>query len=546
MSGDDPFERGGKTVIRPNPGGGGGQAPGIRRPDAPGWQPPPAQGQPPGGGWPQQPPQGYPQRPQPGGYPQQGYPSRPQPGGYNPRVNTPQQGVGGGAGGMPNQEDDWYAAPAHQQQPQFPQYGQQPPQMPEQPKIPLAVALNARDSTEIPAANPLTAAAGPLLILLGRLRLMIIDVEARPLMEHVANEIVAFERRAQAAGVDKHDVDVGKYVLAGTADDIVQNLPGTDKPVWLQYSMVAQFFGRRTSGVGFYDELAKVLQNPGARYNLLELMHACLSLGFEGQYRGSANGANELARIRRTVYETLRHVQGRNDEEISPRWRGLDIKMRDMTSRIPVWAVGVAAGALLLAVFFALRILLGNNVDILADKLIGLHPTSAIALERSDFKPAQIQIVRDQTQLERIRAALAPEIAAGGLSVDSQGELITVSVSNVLLFNSGKASVKADFAPLAARIAEALNPEPGPINVIGHTDSVKPSGTSRFKSNYDLSVARAQAVADIIKPSLTDATRLAVDGRGELEPIADNATAEGRSKNRRVEISIPREETLNR
>jgi type VI secretion system protein ImpK len=375
---------------------------------------------------------------------------------------------------------------------------------------------------------------------------MIIDVEARPLMEHVANEIVAFEQRAAAAGVEKHDIDVGKYVLAGTADDIVQNLPGADKGVWLQYSMVAQFFGRRTSGVGFYDELAKVLQAPGARYNLLELMHACLSLGFEGQYRGSANGANELARIRRTVYETLRHLQQRSDEDISPRWRGLELKMRDLTSRIPMWAVGAAAAAVLVAVFFALRILLGNNVDLLADRLISLHPSSAIALERTEFQPAVVNIPRDQTQLDRIRAALAPEIEAGGVAVDSVGDIITVSISNVLLFDSGKATVKAEFEPLAARIAQALEPEPGPINVIGHTDSVKPSATARFKSNYDLSVARAQSVADQVGPLISDQTRLAVDGRGELEPIADNESAEGRAQNRRVEISIPREETLNR
>ena len=376
--GDDPFDRGGKTVIRPNPGGGSpqgpgpsGQPPGIRQPQPqPQWQQP----QPPGQWPPQQPPGQWPPQ-QPGGYPQ---PGRPNPGGYNPRVNAPQQGFGPGVGGMPNQQDDWYAAPSRQQQPQFPQYGQQQPQAPEQPKIPLAVALNARDSGQIPAANPLTAAAGPLLILLGRLRLMIIDVEARPLMEHVANEIMAFEQRAMQAGVDKHDVDVGKYCLAGTADDIVQNLPGADKGVWLQYSMVAQFFGRRTSGVGFYDELAKVLQAPGARYNLLELMHACLSLGFEGQYRGSANGANELARIRRTVYETLRHLQQRSDEDISPRWRGLELKMRDLTSRIPIWAIGAVAAALLIGVFFALRVLLGNNVDLLSDRLISLHPSSAI------------------------------------------------------------------------------------------------------------------------------------------------------------------------
>ena len=543
--GDDPFDRGGKTVIRPNPGGGSpqgpgpsGQPPGIRQPQSPQWQQPPQPGQ-----WPQQQPPGQWPPQQPGGYPQTG---RPNPGGYNPRVNAPQQGFGPGVGGMPSQQDDWYSAPSQQQQPQFPQYGQQQPQAPQAPKIPLAVALNAKNSGQIPAANPLTAAAGPLLILLGRLRLMIIDVEARPLMEHVATEIMAFEQRAMQAGVDKHDVDVGKYCLAGTADDIVQNLPGADKGVWLQYSMVAQFFGRRTSGVGFYDELAKVLQAPGARYNLLELMHACLSLGFEGQYRGSANGANELARIRRTVYETLRHLQQRSDEDISPRWRGLELKMRDLTSRIPIWAIGAVAAALLIGVFFALRILLGNNVDLLSDRLIGLHPSSAIALERTDFQPAQIEILKDQTQLERIRTALAPEIEAGGVAVDSVGDIITVSVNNVLLFDSGKATVKDEFAPLAQAIAKALEPEPGPINVIGHTDSVKPSATARFKSNFDLSVARAQAVADQIGPLITDKTRLAVDGRGELEPIGDNGTPEGRAQNRRVELSIPREETLNR
>jgi type VI secretion system protein ImpK len=544
--GDDPFERGGKTVIRPNPGGGGagspqnpgGQPPGIRQPQQPQW---PAQGQPPGGYPPQQ-PGGWPQQP-PGGYPQQG--GRPQPGGggYNPRVNAPQQGFGPGVGGMPSQQDDWYSSPS-QQQPQFPQYGQQQPPPPSQPKIPLAVALNARDSGQIPAANPLTAAAGPLLILLGRLRLMIIDVEARPLMEHVANEIVAFEQRAIQAGVDKHDVDVGKYVLAGTADDIVQNLPGADKGVWLQYSMVAQFFGRRTSGVGFYDELAKVLQAPGARYNLLELMHACLSLGFEGQYRGSANGANELARIRRTVYETLRHLKQRNDEDISPRWRGLELKMRDLTSRVPMWAIGALAAVLLVGVFFALRFLLGTNVDLLADRLVALHPSSAVALERTEFAPPVTQILVDQTQLERIRSALAPEIEAGGVSADIVGDLIIISVSNVLLFDSGKATVKPEFEPLAAAIAKALDPEPGPINVVGHTDNVKPSSTARFKSNFDLSVARAQSVADQIGPLVTDQTRIAVEGKGDLEPITDNSTPELRAQNRRVEISIPREETL--
>ena len=90
-----------------------------------------------------------------------------------------------------------------------------------------------------------------------------------------------------AAGVQPHEAQVAKYVLCGTADDIVQNLPGTDRRVWMQYSMLAQFFEVRTSGVGFFEELNKALANPAPHYNLLELMHACLLLGFEGQYRGA-------------------------------------------------------------------------------------------------------------------------------------------------------------------------------------------------------------------------------------------------------------------
>ena len=71
---------------------------------------------------------------------------------------------------------------------------------------------------------------------------------------------------------------------------------------------------------------------------------------------------------------------------------------------------------------------------------------------------------------------------------------------------------------------------------------LKPSNA--FKSNYDLSVARAKAVAKLIEGKISDPSRFSVEGKGEDEPIADNKTQEGRAKNRRVELSIVREEEL--
>jgi type VI secretion system protein ImpK len=119
-----------------------------------------------------------------------------------------------------------------------------------------------------------------------------------------------------------------------------------------------------------------------------------------------------------------------------------------------------------------------------------------------------------------------------------------VRVSNLVLFDSGKADTKPGFAEAAAKIATALNAEPGPINVVGHTDNVKPKPSSAFKSNFDLSIARAKSVEEVLAKSLSDPSRIKVDGKGELEPIGDNKTADGRAQNRRVEISIPKEETL--
>ena len=100
-------------------------------------------------------------------------------------------------------------------------------------------------------------------------------------------------------------------------------------------------------------------------------------------------------------------------------------------------------------------------------------------------------------------------------------------------------------AALIPVIAAALEPEPGPIKVTGHTDNVKPKKNGSFKSNYDLSVARAKSVEAVMEPKISDVSRFSIEGKGEDDPVADNKTPEGRAKNRRVDLMIPREETLN-
>lgn len=417
------------------------------------------------------------------------------------------------------------------------------------PRIPLERALEGLSLGQAGAENPLLGAGAGLLILFGRLRSRVVDMEAMPLLNHVTHQIDGFERRAVEAGADPADAQVAKYVLCGTADDIVQNLPGTDREIWVQYSMEARFFHRRTSGVDVFRQIEAALADPARRYHLLELMLACLSLGFQGQYRTTSGGDVELQRWRRGIHEALRRVRAREDDDISPRWQGISAPTRYQRRQVPVWVILALAVAVLGGSYLALRMHLGDIAHAAAADLRGLHPPAPLSLVQisppappDDTPPApppEPLVLDTPGMLERIRGALADDIEAGRLEVSQRGAYIVVSANNELMnFGLGSADIRADIGPIVARVAAALAAEERTVEVVGHTDSVPMSGRGRFRTNQELSEARAESVATVLRGALGEAVPMRVIGAGEDDPIADNATAEGRAENRRVEIRI--------
>ena len=565
MSGDDDDER---TVFGqklPTPGGAPERPAAPPEPPRP-VAPPPQQPQSPEAERtvfgtplpPQQPPgQPYPQQP--------GYaPPNPQGPGRAAPVQHPN----------PHHEDTWLGGalnpfgqpqqPAAPAPPQQPYYGQQPiyqphhapqgagmfPDVPREaeqaarpitPRISLQDALRGTGLGAGGSSNILVAAAANLLILLGRLRTGLVEMQAAPLMDHVTREIDLYERNILAAGVTPAEASDAKYAVAATADDIVQNLPGADRSTWLQYSMVARFFGERESGVGFFRKMDQAMQAPGQRFNLLELMLTCLSLGFEGQYRTARNGPVELARIRTAIYETLRRVRPRPDDDISVAWTPVPLGQKRRYGGLPIWVIAAVAAGLIVALLATLSTLIQRQGAAVQAEILALHDGMPdITIERTApvVEPYTAPV---STQLERIRARLADQIAAGQVVVDQTNQFIFVRVGDALRFRSGSADLAEDFAPLAAEIGRALEPEAGPIRVVGHTDSVPLSGRGRFKTNEDLSLARAETVAGVLAGFLTDASRLNTEGLGPQSPVADNGTPEGRAANRRVEVMIQRE-----
>jgi type VI secretion system protein ImpK len=407
------------------------------------------------------------------------------------------------------------------------------------PMTPAPVSPHVSVDVVTVAASPLMRASASLLLLLGRLRASLARAGASQLMDQVAQAIQQFEADARAGGAPSDQIETAKYALAACADDIVQNLPSEDSRVWTQYSMLVRFFNERMGGVRFFNELERAKQNPAVNLGLLEVMHACLSLGFEGVYRASG-GPGALQGIRRDLYETIRRAQPKTIEDLSPHWRGQSVPLSGSRMQVPVWAVAAAAGVILLGTYIYLRNALSGQAEALAMKMAEIHPASELTIARETaVKPPQDPVRKASTQLERIRAALANEIMAHQVSADQTDSSIFVRIGSVVLFPKGGATVNDSFAPVATKIVAALDKEPGQIHVDGYTDT-DPVHTLAFPSNFALSEARAKAVAAMLKPHLTDPTRLVVAPKGEANPIAQNDTEEHKSKNRRVEVWIPR------
>ena len=407
---------------------------------------------------------------------------------------------------------------------------------------PVVEMASITSSTSTGGPNPMLEAAMPLLLLLANVRIARAVPQVAPMMSTVAQGIETIEATLRSQNIPEAQVRTAKYAICATADDIVQNLPSSDRLLWTQYSMLSRFFQVRDSGVGFFEELAKLRQNPQVNHNLLGLMHACMSLGFEGQYR-VAGGDVAHQQIRRDIYQALRAAEARVTDDISPHWRGQDIAAAHVRRAVPLWAVASGAAGLLLLSFMSLRWLLGGQSDAAETQLALLHPAKDVSIFRVvPTPPPPPPVVKESTQLERIRERLKDEIVQKKLSADYAGKDIVVRILSDALFERGSADISSGFVASVGRIATALDKEKGQVRIIGHTDNTPLRSTVKFKDNQDLSEQRAQAVAMILISGITDPRRLETHGLADTTPIDTSDTPEGKARNRRVEIFIPRED----
>lgn len=140
----------------------------------------------------------------------------------------------------------------------------------------------------------------------------------------------------------------------------------------------------------------------------------------------------------------------------------------------------------------------------------------------------------------RIRLALKEEIERGDVAVELDGAKIIIRILEKASFASASAEVRPEFVPILQKIAGLIDTNDGTVAVSGHTDNV-PIANARFRSNWELSTSRAVSVAhELLAVAALSQERFVVVGHADTRPQTGNDTAEGRAKNRRVDISITR------
>jgi chemotaxis protein MotB len=184
-----------------------------------------------------------------------------------------------------------------------------------------------------------------------------------------------------------------------------------------------------------------------------------------------------------------------------------------------------------------------SALDLQKTSLEQQHADLRRQIDALEQQKTQLLTASQQTrsQYDALVRNLTEEVKKGELQVRQYKDMLTVDVAEQLFFDSGRANLKDTGKAVLKKVGAALKGyDDKVIRIVGHTDNVPITRSLRkvFPSNWELSVARATTVVRYLQEVGIPPERMVASGRAEYQPIAPNDSAEGRKKNRRIEITL--------
>lgn len=396
-----------------------------------------------------------------------------------------------------------------------------PPPSPFHSGADVAADVSAPDS----GLNPLVALANPLLALIPQIKQTVHLSDPSALKEQMAQGLREFEGKARAGGIASERVLAARYILCTVLDEAAASTPWGGEGQWARHNLLVTFHNESYGGDKVFQLMAKLAEDAQANRDLLELIYAVLTLGFEGRYRIVEGGKAQLEAVRDRLAHILKSARGGYSPALAQNWAGQPQARRVMLSWLPLWVSGAVTGLVLLAIYLGLTFSLGSESDPVFGQIQSLRLTPPAP-------PTPIPAPKP-----RIAQYLQADIKTDVLSVRDEIDRSVIIMRGDGLFEAGSASLSDNREALMKRVAHALSQVKGQILITGHTDN-QPIRSMRFPSNWHLSQERADAVRDILASNGVGADRIRAEGRADGEPVVDNITPANRALNRRVEVIL--------
>jgi len=463
------------------------------------------------------------------------------PGGRRPNPNT-------------GNEDKTVVRSNPRAQPRSPQparYAADPmAQQDERPRQPRAPMRSAPEPMAEPTPindNPLLELVAPLISLVSKVNNAREQVDVEELRRHAILQIEEFRQVNFYLPNNPQLVTKASYGLCCLLDELVLNTPWGAQSTWSTESLLVYFHQEAWGGENFFMFLDELSTNPSSNFGVLELYYVALDMGFEGKYRQLPNGQREVSNVANDLFVLLGRYRGQSSAALSPRWQGIAESKNSLLKLVPQWVVWSVASGIAILAFIGLSILLGNQADPVQRRLATLPVQQAVVVTPANL--SQLGQTTFQTSVEPdlieeqidyfslLSNALEFEQRNNMVVIENLDEGTLVRLVDANLFRSGSDVIANEFATVVEKIGTAISQDRVQIEVTGHTDNV-PIRTLRFGSNWDLSAARAETVRQILTETLHPNSRVGARGMADTKAIASNATPEGRSKNRRVEILV--------
>lgn len=376
--------------------------------------------------------------------------------------------------------------------------------------------------------NPLLTAAAPLLNAIVQIRLAATHDDPAGLRQQLVAEIRLFETRCKQAGLP-FDMIIGtRYCLCSVLDEAAAQTPWGTRGVWSGNGLLVTFHNESWGGEKVFQLLSRVSQNPVQHLPLLEVIHYCLLLGYEGRYRGIEQGRIQRDALRSRLAQLIQDTRGQQPARPEPVpvvpagqnafWR----------PPVPFWVCVILTAFIASLVWSGLNWRLGNVAEPVLRAIWQLPLPKTEPVRRSTATQAMLDL---HQRLDDLIEARTLDVADG-----TNGSKIIIGSDK--LFNAAGTDLSPAGRAIMTRVAAAMDTIKGTVQVSVYTDN-QPVRSGRFSSNYDYSLAQAHTLMRILQQLMIQPGHtIRGEGRGDSDALLPNDSQENRAQNRRVEILL--------